>query len=73
MPAAMKPNAAKARIKPTQPDRTRAPPPRAAPKANPKVTKILFIDIIVPRDSGACSRVKLTVVELLMLKIKKKM
>ena len=31
----------------------------AAPRAIPKATKIELIAIIVPRDSGACSRIKL--------------
>ena len=59
MAAAMSCSVAKVRIKPIQPDRIRAAPPIAAPRAVPKVTKIVLIDIIVPRDSGACSRIKL--------------
>ena len=53
-------NTAKVRITPVQLDKASAAPPSAAPSPNPEVTKIPFIDIIVPRDSGACSRVRFT-------------
>jgi hypothetical protein len=59
MPAAMSCIAAKVRIKPVQSKAIRATPPRAVPNPIPKVMKIELIDIIVPRDSGACSRIKL--------------
>ena len=58
MAAAMSCNTANVRIEPIQPDIMSATPPRAVPRPIPKVTKIVLIDIIVPRDSGACSRIK---------------
>ena len=51
-------NNAKVRITPDQPDKTSAAPPIADPSPNSKVAKIVLIDIIVPRDSGACSRIR---------------
>jgi len=60
-------NATKERITPIQPDRTSAAPPTAAAIIIPEVVKIAIIAIMVPRDSGACSIVKLTLGELLRL------
>ena len=51
--------AANARIRPIHPDSMRATPPKAVPSPMPKVTNIELIDIIVPRDSGACSSIRL--------------
>lgn len=60
-------NATKVRITPIQSDRTSATPPTAAAMIIPDVVNIDIIDIMVPRDSGDCSIVKLTLGELLRL------
>ena len=52
-------SAAKVRIKPVQSDMIRTRPPRAVPKPLPTIWKIVFIDIMVPLESGACSISKL--------------
>ena len=57
-------NVTKMKITPVHPDRTSAIPPTAAAMIIPDVVKIDIIDIIVPRDSGDCSIVKLTFGEL---------
>lgn len=58
------------RIKPVQSYRTRAAPPRAVPRPIPKVTKTVLIDIMVPLDSGTCSRIRLVVAGKLVPKMK---
>ena len=59
--AAISCNKAKLKIKPTHPEKTRAIPPITVPMPSPIVIKIVLIDIIVPRDSGSCSSIKLVV------------